>query len=372
MRGRAQTCFLAPAVAVLGLIAALPASAGAAVPEVARVQRHLDGALELLAKRDLGGLSAAQRVRRAGAVAALQAYRDAGLFPQNRDFPGQRVPYFRDADGTLCAVGHLIARGGGADELALVEAVARTRNHARIAELAASPAGPALGRWLTDHGLTVAEAARIQPDYCGSLTQCLCPGNARFDVVGLAHVDSVDDYSTFLILDDLQGTGSVPQNVGDQVVIDRFTFLNVGDTVVVIYDRGQFYDVVPVEAGGQVSCRYFNDGVDATGSVAVQDFVDALLSSNCSATLLARYPDAGSCDACGGPQGTGSSTCMPYPPLDAGVADAGAGADGGTSPSAGRGCNQGPASPAGGAPVAGAGLLLGLALMLMARAARQR
>src|SRR5687767_6094077 len=79
---------------------ALPAHAGAADdPEVARIQHHLDGALELLERGTAergGALTPAQRARRAGAIASLRAYRDAGVFPHNRDFPGQLVPYFRD------------------------------------------------------------------------------------------------------------------------------------------------------------------------------------------------------------------------------------------------------------------------------------
>ncbi len=116
-------------------------------------------------------MSAAQHARRTEAIERLQAYRDAGRFPQNRDFVNQRLPYFVDADGTRCAMAHLIEASGDA---ALVEAVASSRNNAFVKELADEPA---LIDWLETNGLTVEEAARIQPSYgCFAKGACLCGG----------------------------------------------------------------------------------------------------------------------------------------------------------------------------------------------------
>ena len=69
------------------------------------------------------------------------------------------MPYFRDGDGALCAMAYLIERSGRPD---LVDRIARTRNNAFIAELANDPA---LRAWLDSVGLSVTEAARIQPTY---------------------------------------------------------------------------------------------------------------------------------------------------------------------------------------------------------------
>ncbi len=129
--------------------------------EVARVREHLAGALELLRSRDLSPLTAAQRTNRARMISILRDYRAVGRFPRNEDYPGQRVPYFRDGRGVLCAVGFLLAIAGRTD---IVDHVAGTRNNAYVAELVDEPG---LAEWLEENGLTVAEAARIQPAYGG-------------------------------------------------------------------------------------------------------------------------------------------------------------------------------------------------------------
>ena len=69
------------------------------------------------------------------------------------------MPFFRDGQGALCAMAYLIERSGRRD---LVDRVALTRNNAFIAELANDPE---LRVWLDSVGLTVTEAARIQPTY---------------------------------------------------------------------------------------------------------------------------------------------------------------------------------------------------------------
>ena len=126
----------------------------------AHVQQHLDGALRLLETRDLRGLSEAQRRNRAGVVAMLREYRDAGRYPQNRDFAGQRVPYFVDpVTDVHCAVGYLMARTG---QEATVRRIAAANNHVRVMDLADDADVRA---WLDTHGLTLEEAARIQPWY---------------------------------------------------------------------------------------------------------------------------------------------------------------------------------------------------------------
>lgn len=126
------------------------------------VVRHLDGALLLLERRDLSGLSAEQRERRAAAIAQLKAYRDAGRYPINRDFAGERVPYFIDSvTDAHCAVGHLMAQTGYG---ALARRIAAADNHVRVMDLRGDAEVEA---WLETHGLTLEEAARIQPAYDG-------------------------------------------------------------------------------------------------------------------------------------------------------------------------------------------------------------
>jgi len=126
--------------------------------EKARVTRHLEGALAQLLAADTAHLDAEQRTRRAGLAAHLRGYIDAGRFPVNRT-DRALTPVFVDATGTRCAVASMLDATG---ETALVQEVAAHDNLARVHDLAALPA---LGAWLGQHGLSVDEAARVQPSY---------------------------------------------------------------------------------------------------------------------------------------------------------------------------------------------------------------
>ena len=128
--------------------------------EVDRLRAHFDSVDTELKSRDVGALSSSQRVRRAELTSWLRDYRNAGRFPVNDKF-GSPTPLFRDSKGTLCAMAYLIDRSGRED---IVDKVEATRNNAYIAELADDPA---LIAWLDSSGLSVDEAARIQPSYNG-------------------------------------------------------------------------------------------------------------------------------------------------------------------------------------------------------------
>lgn len=130
------------------------------VSEVARLKSHFDSVDAELKSRDVSRLTVAQRSRRATLTSWLRDYRHAGAFPLN-DRLAVPAPFFRDSRGTLCAMAYLIDRSGRGD---IVDKVETTRNNAYIAELADDPA---LIAWLDSSGLSVAEAARIQPAYDG-------------------------------------------------------------------------------------------------------------------------------------------------------------------------------------------------------------
>ena len=128
--------------------------------EVRRIQRHFDGVLVELEARDVSALPADARARRQALVGTLRAYRDRGAFPHNHDFAGRAVPYFVDREtGILCAVAHLLERTGRRD---LVHRVAGADNNVWVPALAGDADFAA---WLDAHGLTLAEAARIQVPY---------------------------------------------------------------------------------------------------------------------------------------------------------------------------------------------------------------
>lgn len=130
--------------------------------EVHRIQAHFDSVVTELVGRDLLGLPDAQRARRGALVETLRVYRDRGEFPHNYDFPGEAVPYFVDrGTGVICAVGHLLATSGRRD---IVDRVAAMNNNVWVPELAGDTA---FVTWLDTHGLTIAEAARIQVPYIG-------------------------------------------------------------------------------------------------------------------------------------------------------------------------------------------------------------
>ena len=138
-----------------------------AVHEVVRVTNHLLGAEVFARSRSTRDLDPVQRLTRALLLDELARYRDEGRFPKNHDSSSPR-PTFIDEHGTRCAMAHLMEIGGAS---ALVAEVAHENNHAYVEELASDLRVVA---WLCAAGITVEEAARIQPAYCRTAAQCAC------------------------------------------------------------------------------------------------------------------------------------------------------------------------------------------------------
>ncbi len=137
--------------------------------ERTRVARHIAHAERGARTNERESLTRAQRLVRALLLDELARYRRARRFPKNPGLP--HTPIFIDAEGTRCAMAALMELGGAS---ALVDEIAHTRNYDRIAALANIPE---LVAWLEAAGLTVAEAAAIQPGYdvsCGVTAMCLC------------------------------------------------------------------------------------------------------------------------------------------------------------------------------------------------------
>ena len=128
--------------------------------EVTRIRAHFDSVLAELPLRSTASLNDVQRARRGELISSLRVYRDRGEFPHNYDFPGEAVPYFVDREtGVLCAVAHLLATSGRRD---IVDRVAAMNNNIWVDSLAGDVEFTA---WLESHGLSLAEAARIQVPY---------------------------------------------------------------------------------------------------------------------------------------------------------------------------------------------------------------
>jgi hypothetical protein len=106
-------------------------------------------------------------------ISWLRDYRNAGTFPENDRFPDRAMPFFRDSRGTLCAMAYLVDRSGRTD---IVDQIAKTRNNAFIRELTDDRA---LVAWLDTSGLSVDEAARIQPTYGGGVVFVTVPDEKR-------------------------------------------------------------------------------------------------------------------------------------------------------------------------------------------------
>jgi hypothetical protein len=133
------------------------------VSEAERLHLHFDAVERELLAADVSQLTEAQRIARAMHIRRLREYADHGVFPRNTDHPGERVPYFIDRFGTRCAMAYLIEQSGAGE---YVGRVATRMNNASIHEIAGDPAlGGVLHAWLRDNGVSLREAARIQPAY---------------------------------------------------------------------------------------------------------------------------------------------------------------------------------------------------------------
>ena len=152
----------------LAAFAAWTATAHAEAPEgeVALLQRHLSHVEATLRTQDVSHLSAELRQAREDNLDALRDYWQEGIFPQNVDFPGERVPYFFDHEDRACAVAHLMVASGHAEE---AWAIAARENNAYVHDMTS----PELGAWVERSGLTVDEAAWIQPSYRRASCDCV-------------------------------------------------------------------------------------------------------------------------------------------------------------------------------------------------------
>jgi len=145
-------------VAAIAIVLAGCADAGDRLREIARVRSHLERVERELRASTPAGLNAAQIEKRAMVIQNLHRYINAERYPTNR-ISQEMTPIFIDGDGARCAVAALLEASG---HHALVERIAGTQNLAYVEELKDEPE---LQAWLTDNGITLAEAARIQPEY---------------------------------------------------------------------------------------------------------------------------------------------------------------------------------------------------------------
>lgn len=257
------------------------------------MREHLLGAIEMVGSAGTDGLSPAQKAQRTLLLGQLIRYAVAGRFPKNIRLPDGMEPTFVDHEGTRCAMAHLIDETGNEE---LVDRVAATVNHAYVRELAADGE---LVEWLVAHGLSIDEAGRIQPGYCGSPAQeCVCE-------------------TTFIAAADL--VAGVVQADGRLLVDEVFlsdSGLTVGDVLEVTYNAGAFEEGERVFAdyadGAQLHYAFADADSIATSSCAsfpgtppetldVSVVLDIVNGAECVETLQAADPNWVDEGECGGP-----------------------------------------------------------------------
>jgi uncharacterized protein (TIGR03382 family) len=248
--------------------------------EVERVKHHIARAEDLAAARDLSQLTHVQRLVRQLLLRVLADYRAAGRFPINREHAGM-TPSFIDASGTRCAMAYLLEHGGQSE---LVAKIARERNYAYVRELADEPA---LLAWLDAAGLTVEEAAAIQPSYCSVLADCICGGDFSFPnyaVPASGVLEGVTLANGKVRVDAVYGdTHGI--TIGMEVGVDLGGEA-VGTPMLIPIDgaSAQPFGAVRIEEDG-VHCN--SQGTGETPTLAPDDLIAAVQAADCRASLAA-------------------------------------------------------------------------------------
>ena len=261
--------------------------------ETQRLVTHFDTVIAELQSADVHTLTPTARAARLEMIATLGAYRDARRFPRNTRFV-EPTPFFIDDDGTRCAMAHLIETSGHGD---FVKAVAATRNTAYIDDLASEAT---LLRWLDAHGLTVAEAARIQPGYaCVSAAECHCSlvWPAEFETaIYEATVSNADRAAPTVRIEAIRGrAGNATLSVGDIVPAYEHGYRATDEVLLGTFGRQEIFFTTHVIEDDEARCVSRVGGALTSESLNPPNVsTDALLAAaaapNCQAALVAHDP----------------------------------------------------------------------------------
>lgn len=134
----------------------MPEAERAVLGEADKVKAHLSYVHQLLVKAS-ESYPEELREKRLEVLALLKDYIEAGQFPMNEKYQGRR-PCFIDANGTYCAVGHLVKETAGASLAALIN---EHHQYDYIHDMNLA----ALAEWIATSGFTLDEVAMIQPAY---------------------------------------------------------------------------------------------------------------------------------------------------------------------------------------------------------------
>ncbi|SKB50671.1 hypothetical protein [Dyadobacter psychrophilus] len=123
-----------------------------------RIKTHLLYVERLLRKKDISHLSDEYKSKRTQVLNLLRSYANAGKYPKNYDYKGERKPCFIDKDQNICAVGYLVEQTAGRRT---AEAINADYKYADIFDME----GQTVDKWIAASGLTKDECAMIQPTY---------------------------------------------------------------------------------------------------------------------------------------------------------------------------------------------------------------
>ncbi len=156
----------------------------------------------------------------------LATYRDRGLFPLNEGQSAQPAPIFVDRHGTACAVGHLMRCSGWTND---VDAIAKSDNLAYVPEALKS----AIASWVLTSGLTLEEAALIQPGYFwlpnGQVdASAYEPGELTLEVEGLRYSNFRLQAQNYFPPTTPVNTGAKPTLAGLGLLAGKGTYTSSG------------------------------------------------------------------------------------------------------------------------------------------------
>jgi hypothetical protein len=261
--------------------------------EITRVREHFLGAILAVGRAPTAGLSREQRRRRRRLLGRLIRYAVAGRFPKNVSRPGRLAPTFVDHEGTRCAVAYLMESEGAG---VLVDRIVGAANHAFVPELALDAV---VRDWLLAQGVSVEEAARIQPSYCYSAAEaCVCGGdlaNARDLVAG-----GMTAERRFLVDEVFRSEAGIAEGDELDVVVDMA--FEEGVRVLAKGDDGAallLHAFVDEDTLSVAACR--SGASDPPQTVELGVVLDIANGSECVDTLEevdSRWTEVGSCDDC--------------------------------------------------------------------------
>lgn len=128
------------------------------IDEQERISTHLQYVEQVLKSRDIGHLTSEKKCKRARLIQHLSDYWKSGIFPKNKGHL-ERKPCFIDEEGNICAVGYLVEQTAGR---AVAKNINASFKYATIHEMTDDET---LNAWIRQSGLTLEEAAMIQPAY---------------------------------------------------------------------------------------------------------------------------------------------------------------------------------------------------------------